>query len=432
MKINTFLLLVLIISGFQVQQAYSQKTEITHTFKIAGSKRIPVNTGTASEMVVDYDSVRIDHVVISVFKKKGILKTNTQLLFKGEKFNLYNLDEYVRKGELLVDGMKKEYDEDKSVTSELFYKEGNLQRQTFFYPNGKMQMVLSGSERILNGEYKMWYPNGQLSFSGNYRYNLKNGEFQKFDESGTLLKKGVYSGGKLISGEVVIQDIIFELPDKLAKYRDGDNAFNDYLKGKTSELKCVKELSQDFVRTIHLDMTIDKQGGILKIDNLTNSNPKDINASTANATNVEILKAVFGDFHGFNPATVEDVPVASKLYMNLILTKDGLQSRLKAIADSLIQKEDSDEDTPYSFVEQMPEYNGGENALRGYLSGKVRYPMEAAEKGIQGKVFVSFIVEKNGSITHVKVTRFVDPLLDAEALRIVKRNAKMDPWSSKW
>lgn len=163
-------------------------------------------------------------------------------------------------------------------------------------------------------------------------------------------------------------------------------------------------------------MTIDKQGSILKIDNLTNSNPTDINAITANATNVEILNAAFGDFHGFNPATVEDVPVASKLYLNLILTKEGLQNRLKAKADAVGQNDDSEEDTPYSFVEQMPEFTGGEMTLRGYLSGKVRYPVEAMEKGIQGKVFVSYIVEKDGSITHVKIQRGVHPSLDAESI----------------
>ena len=110
MKISILLLTVLFLFAFQL--AHSQKPEGIHSFKITGKTRVPVFGKTEGEMSVKYDSASTDHLVISVFKKNGILKTKTQLLFKGEKFNLYDLAEYVRRGELLVDGMKIEYKED--------------------------------------------------------------------------------------------------------------------------------------------------------------------------------------------------------------------------------------------------------------------------------------------------------------------------------
>ena len=76
-----------------------------------------------------------------------------------------------------------------SLVSELLYKEEKLQQKTFYYPNGNKQMLISGNEKWLNGEFKIWYPNSQLNFSGNYKYNLKDGEFQQIDENGKACKK---------------------------------------------------------------------------------------------------------------------------------------------------------------------------------------------------------------------------------------------------
>ena len=77
--------------------------------------------------------------------------------------------------------------------------------------------------------------------------------------------------------------------------------------------------------------------------------------------------------------------------------------------------------------EKMPEFPGGPDALMTYLARNVRYPKAAQDSGIQGKVVVSFIVQKDGSLTDVKVARSVNPLLDAEAVRVVKAMPKWEP-----
>ncbi|MBA4409623.1 MAG: TonB family protein [Bacteroidota bacterium] len=83
--------------------------------------------------------------------------------------------------------------------------------------------------------------------------------------------------------------------------------------------------------------------------------------------------------------------------------------------------------TPYAVVEQMPEFPGGEAALQRYLRSSVKYPTIAMENGIQGKVYIGFVVERNGTISNVRVARGVDISLDKEAMRVVRLMPKWIP-----
>ncbi|MBR1840347.1 MAG: energy transducer TonB [Prevotella sp.] len=74
----------------------------------------------------------------------------------------------------------------------------------------------------------------------------------------------------------------------------------------------------------------------------------------------------------------------------------------------------------FEVVEQMPSFPGGMGALMQYLSTNIKYPKEAEQRGIQGRVICKFIVNRDGSIENVRVTRNVDPQLDAEAVRVIR------------
>jgi protein TonB len=91
-------------------------------------------------------------------------------------------------------------------------------------------------------------------------------------------------------------------------------------------------------------------------------------------------------------------------------------------------KDKEDESEPlFDVVEQMPEFPGGQVEMMKFLSTNVKYPQEAMEKGIQGRVVVQFIIEKDGSITESKVVKKVNEHLDAEALRVVSEMPKWTP-----
>ena len=74
----------------------------------------------------------------------------------------------------------------------------------------------------------------------------------------------------------------------------------------------------------------------------------------------------------------------------------------------------------FDVVEQMPSFPGGQAALFQWLSSNIKYPVVAEENGVQGRVIVTFVVERDGSITDVKVVKSVDPSLDKEAIRVTK------------
>jgi len=81
----------------------------------------------------------------------------------------------------------------------------------------------------------------------------------------------------------------------------------------------------------------------------------------------------------------------------------------------------------YDVVEQMPMFPGGTQALMQFLKDNVQYPPECEEICIQGRVILTFVVERDGSITQAKVVKSLDPRLDAEALRVVKAMPKWIP-----
>ena len=94
--------------------------------------------------------------------------------------------------------------------------------------------------------------------------------------------------------------------------------------------------------------------------------------------------------------------------------------------DEIVEIEEDDEEF-FMVVENMPEFPGGDLGLMKFIQKNVRYPAIAKEYNITGKVYVSFIVDKQGSVTNVKIVRGVDKNLDAEALRVVSLLPKYKP-----
>lgn len=88
-------------------------------------------------------------------------------------------------------------------------------------------------------------------------------------------------------------------------------------------------------------------------------------------------------------------------------------------------------DKVYDVVEGMPSFPGGDAELMRYFSQNMKYPAEAEMNGIQGKVLVTFIVERDGTITNIQVVKSVDPSLDKEAVRVVRNMPKWRPGMDK-
>ena len=107
---------------------------------------------------------------------------------------------------------------------------------------------------------------------------------------------------------------------------------------------------------------------------------------------------------------------------------DDANGEVLKLKEAVAQPEPKPEvEKVFDVVEQMPSFPGGPSALMEWLSNNVKYPVVAQENGVQGRVVVSFVVERDGSITDVKVVRGVDPSLDKEASRVVKAMPRWIP-----
>jgi len=160
-------------------------------------------------------------------------------------------------------------------------------------------------------------------------------------------------------------------------------------------------------------------------------NGKAVKTSYALAVNFTLA----GKTQSASSSNTVELPKDAQLLEEVVVTGYGVQKR-----ESVTPREDSKIESqaaakvkndkveaPYQFVEQMPEFVGGEKELKKFLSQNLVYPPEAQYKGIQGTVYLSFVVEVDGSLSKVTVIRGIDPLLDAEALRVVNLMPKWIP-----
>ncbi len=107
---------------------------------------------------------------------------------------------------------------------------------------------------------------------------------------------------------------------------------------------------------------------------------------------------------------------------------DFSSESLEDLVTDLTQVEQPDEDgdpIPFYSISDKPQFPGGQSALIKYLANAVRYPVVAAENGIQGTVYLSFVINKVGKVVNVKILRGVDSSIDREALRVV---SSMPDW----
>ncbi|MDL2208069.1 energy transducer TonB [Parabacteroides sp. OttesenSCG-928-O15] len=97
------------------------------------------------------------------------------------------------------------------------------------------------------------------------------------------------------------------------------------------------------------------------------------------------------------------------------------------VAPTVVEEEEESDDQIFTVVETYPSFPGGEVALLKYLNSNIKYPVIAQENGIQGRVTISFVVNKDGSIVDAVIMRGQDPSLDKEALRVVNSMPKWSP-----
>lgn len=111
----------------------------------------------------------------------------------------------------------------------------------------------------------------------------------------------------------------------------------------------------------------------------------------------------------------------------MIDTEATVFTEVQEFVPVFIEEEEVQEEQIFTIVEDDPEFPGGQGALMQFLQSNLRYPTMAREAGIQGTVFVTFVVERDGSITDVRILRGVGGGLDEEAIRVVRNMPRWTP-----
>lgn len=123
---------------------------------------------------------------------------------------------------------------------------------------------------------------------------------------------------------------------------------------------------------------------------------------------------------------VEDDVETAEIDINVEDEKDkAVVIQAPVAGTGVVDAEDTE--VPFVVVEQMPSFPGGDAALMRYLSENIRYPVIAQESGIQGRVILQFVVNRDGSIVDIEVVRSIDRSLDAEAIRVVSNMPRWIP-----
>ena len=96
--------------------------------------------------------------------------------------------------------------------------------------------------------------------------------------------------------------------------------------------------------------------------------------------------------------------------------------------DEIAQKDSA---RVYEVVDEMPQYPGGFTAMMTYVGQNIKYPAEVIAKGIEGRVLVQFVVNKEGNLQDIKVVKGIDPLIDQEAILVISSMPKWTPGKQK-
>ncbi len=135
---------------------------------------------------------------------------------------------------------------------------------------------------------------------------------------------------------------------------------------------------------------------------------------------------LLGECYSLGKGVTKDLTEATKWYRKA--AEQGNDNAKRKLEELAVPEEDIEDDAPLIKVGKMPTFQGGDlNTFRNWVMTNLKYPHDAQENGISGRVIISFVVEKDGSVTNIKVLQSPHESLTAEAIRVVKSSPKWEP-----
>jgi TonB family protein len=253
------------------------------------------------------------------------------------------------------------------------------------------------NKKIKHGTISYFYPNGKIKYKKNYKHGRLNGNLVGYYSNGKLRRSEIYGekgriAGKLYNqkGEEIEYVPIFQNP----KYKGGKHALKKYLNEKVEKYKATKGERGEI---LFVEFTVDTNAHIKNV--MARNNYSEVHTKIAK----HFIKKTEGKW---TPGIREGKLVPYRMKISVDFSRR---------AYSGINSSD--------FI--MPEFEGGMNELRRFISDNVEYPQEAIQNNKKGRVIVGFIIEEDGSLTNFKIVRGVSPLLNKSSIKVIQKTQGM-------
>ena len=222
--------------------------------------------------------------------------------------------------------------------------------------------------------------------------------------------------GQLFDLATSYEDTVYQIVEQMPQYTGGEEAMMKYVAENIKYPQAAKD--KNISGRVFVSFVIEKDGSV--------SNVKVVRGIGGGCD--EEAARVIKEMPKWKPGMQKGKPVRVNYMMPIFFKLDDGQPA-KSVKKEKANNPDMtpDKNGVYQIVEEMPKFPGGEDALMDYVSKNVVYPKEAQEKGISGRVFVGFIVEKDGSVSDVKVLRGIGGGCDEEAVRVISGLPKWKP-----
>ena len=261
-------------------------------------------------------------------------------------------------------------------------------------------------------------PNGNM----NLHWELDGDMTQYTAEPFSITEESLETllGGLSTLVDAPVKDSVYNIVEEMPEFPGGVEAMMKYV---ADNVKYPQEArDKDISGRVFVSFVIEKDGSVSNVE---------VKRGIGGGCDEEAVR-VISAMPKWKPGKQKGKPVRVNYMMPLNFKLDDGQPA-KSVKKEKANNPDMTPDKygVYQIVEEMPQYPGGENALMDYVSKNVVYPKEAQEKGISGRVFVSFIVEKDGSVSNVKVMRGIGGGCDEEAVRVISGLPKWKPGKMK-
>jgi TonB family protein len=231
---------------------------------------------------------------------------------------------------------------------------------------------------------------------------------------------GILLGGLSALEDAPSNDSIYQIVEEMPQFPGGEKAMMEYV---AKNVKYPQEAKDKEIQgRVFVGFIVEKDGSVNEVKVLRSI------GGGCDEEAVRVVKAM----PKWKPGKQKGEPVRVSYMMPINFKLSDTQPK-QPVKKSSVSKVDMkpDKNGVYQIVEEMPQFPGGEQAMLDYVSKNIVYPQEAMDKEIAGRVFVSFVVEKDGSVSNVEVKRGIGGGCDEESVRVIKAMPKWKPGKMK-